>query len=287
MITDQYPGGIQFLYPNGPISLRTLFGQATEMDGTGNDIDHLDDRAWWLGLDNTSKYPFLEDSIIELAKCLDGTPVNGVIGFSQGAALGAMFAALCECNNNPAKAKLVQAQNLPVDAFQQLLPRQQSLKFFVGISGFRGTEEWYSSFYTPRLKTPSCHIVGEFDSMVSHRESEAFVRSFKTHEVYHHFGGHYIPRDEHITQGIVWFLQESCLGSLPKVAETVAQLKGSPSEYGGLFIAWTKQGNRAKSYLVSRRHRMTKVRVLKKGREHTFSRHTLSKCLSYTSSLSR
>jgi hypothetical protein len=191
-LNAKYPGGIEFLYPDAPICLQVPDGLESNQSDKAFESEN---RAWWLNVDVTSRYIGLEDSLTKLAEFLDNDPIEGVIGFSQGGALAAMVTSFCESRTDACKLELFRGQNIPVDAFLQRLPEQGPLKFSICFSGFRGTMKWYSSFYTPQLSTPSCHIVGTLDAMVTEKESQDLINSFKYHKVLRYYGAHFVPRD--------------------------------------------------------------------------------------------
>jgi hypothetical protein len=87
-ITEEYPGRIEFIFPDAPISLNKIL---TEEQDHHSGVDR---HAWWLNLDNTSRYIGLQDTIVTLAQSLGGRPVHPAVGFSQGGAFTAMIASL-------------------------------------------------------------------------------------------------------------------------------------------------------------------------------------------------
>jgi hypothetical protein len=69
-VTAKYQRGIKFIFPDVPISLNeTLIDQQDRHNG-------IDRRAWWLNLDNTSRYIGLQDTIATLGRSLGGRPVQ-------------------------------------------------------------------------------------------------------------------------------------------------------------------------------------------------------------------
>ncbi|RAL15813.1 uncharacterized protein BO97DRAFT_411110 [Aspergillus homomorphus CBS 101889] len=206
ILLKRYPGGLEFLFPDGPVNLDAAGGSEFEIKPAS--VARL---GWWLNLDNTSRYIFLNDAFHHLADFLGGEPIHGVIGFSQGGALGMMLAAMCEAVNDSQRAQAVRAQNLPLDSFLQSLPGQQPLQFALSFCGFRGTMDYYSSLYQPPLRTPSFHAIGLFDTMITADESQDLVTSFVAPDVRHFFGGHFIPRDAESVERVTQFLRRICL----------------------------------------------------------------------------
>jgi len=71
--------------------------------------DDSDLRTWWQNLDITSQYLGLEASLASLAFLVKTTgPFTGVIGFSQGATLAAMFTSWCESNHVEGRHEMLQ-----------------------------------------------------------------------------------------------------------------------------------------------------------------------------------
>ncbi|OJJ42802.1 hypothetical protein ASPZODRAFT_28887 [Penicilliopsis zonata CBS 506.65] len=202
---DEYPGGIEYLFPDGAVSL------STNSKDSGDD-DHEDGmRAWWLNLDDTSRYTFLNETIASLPTYLNHTPIDALIGFSQGGALAVMLASLCEAaasSPSQARRQSLRDQGIPVDAFLNGLPGQSPLRFVISLCGFRGTMDYYGSLYPAvGLTTPSLHAMGVFDSMIAGPKSQELVASFQSPQVVHYYGGHFIPRDRQTMQTIVAFIK--------------------------------------------------------------------------------
>ncbi|RAK81332.1 uncharacterized protein BO72DRAFT_492158 [Aspergillus fijiensis CBS 313.89] len=204
VIERKYPGGIEYLFPDGPIDLDT---NTTSFTTSKSHLTNGTRLAWWLNLDDTSRYIFLNDTIHYLSEYLEGTPIHAIIGFSQGAALAVMLAAMCEAAADPQRLQAMQTQNLPVGTFLQSLPGQKSLEFVLSFCGFRGTMEYYSSLYTPALSTPSFHAIGVFDTMITAEESRELLKAFVAPEVRWFFGGHFVPRDTESIRQVVGFLK--------------------------------------------------------------------------------
>lgn len=207
-ILEEFPGGIEFLYPNAPWALEAPIGLGGDID----DYDKPEPRffAWWHGLDDTSRYKGLERSLSHVAQFIQGRPIHAIVGFSQGAAMSAMVTSMLECVGNHKKSALIRSQGLPIDDFLSL-PDQKPLRFFIGIAGYRGTLEYYGSLYATPLQTPSCHAVAELDTMVEHHQTIGLAHSFESYEIVNYFGTHYIPRDSATVNLLANFaLRHSC-----------------------------------------------------------------------------
>lgn len=164
--------------------------------------------AWWRHLDTTSQYAELNDTFVFLRTYIEGHgPVHGVVGFSQGASLAAMVASWCESSVNPVRAAALRNQKAPMTV--QLPNNQGPLKFAVCISGFCGTEEYYSGFYTPRIETPTLQVMGMLDGMVSEEHVRDLASACVEGGIVCHAGGHYVPSDMDVLWAVVGFVKSS------------------------------------------------------------------------------
>ncbi|EME81080.1 uncharacterized protein MYCFIDRAFT_23150, partial [Pseudocercospora fijiensis CIRAD86] len=168
-LLDQYPEGIQWLFPDAPVRLtaETTFGVPSE------DIDM---RAWWTRLEFHVQLEQLYNSLEYLCKYLkESGPVDGVLGFSQGASIAAMLTALCEGSVRPERAPF---------------------KFAVLCSGFKNAPQFYAGFFSPKISTPTMHVIAEWDHMVSAEQSAALIDDCEDSVVIRHYGTHATPTDK-------------------------------------------------------------------------------------------
>ncbi len=161
---------IEFIYPDGILQLRS--------PDTSDDASHnikessTDMRAWWHNLDGVNPYIHIEETLASLAVLAHTRgPFTGVIGFSQGATLAAMFTAWCESGSVPGRHESMQAmakakQNALLLEILSQPPQQRPLDFAVYCSGYRGTPEYYWGFYEPRIGTPTVHVHGRWDTLI-------------------------------------------------------------------------------------------------------------------------
>ncbi|KAK5692690.1 hypothetical protein LTR97_011004 [Elasticomyces elasticus] len=194
----QYPHGIELLYPDGPVALQDDGG------------DHC--RAWFRRLDTVSRYEELDSSLEHLCTYVKTHgPVDGVIGFSQGAAMAMMLASLCEASINPGRVEALRSQGSPVN----LEPPQGPLKFAIACAGFCGTAAYYSGFYGPKIVTPSLHVIADVDTMVSAEHTAELMQACSNPQVVYHPAAHYLPRDGRALDTISDFIAESVPVLLP------------------------------------------------------------------------
>ncbi|KAL4756598.1 alpha/beta hydrolase [Aspergillus foveolatus] len=248
LIEDEYPDGLEFIFPDAPLRLNGPEGH----EQTG-----LEYRAWWLNLDDTSNYIGFDRAIIGISESLDHRPIHAVIGFSQGGALAAMVASLCEAASNPDRQKSLleqQGQLLSHSPFHHI-PGQRPLRFVICFSGFRGTMKYYSSFYTPLLSPPSLHIIGTLDTMITDRQSQDLVDAFKRQKILYHDGGHYIPRDPQLLERVGLFISNA-YHLRPAPDEEKCIIPCLPSQSGGVGIGFVRSRVKCRQILRRRKTRI-------------------------------
>jgi hypothetical protein len=237
-IIADFPGGIEFLYPNAPIALEPPLGfdadSAEEKEEWNlhyaiNGVEESDPTAmgWWYGRDTVNRYKGIEDSLSFLARYIHGRPIHGIIGFSQGACISGMICSLLESRNDPEKAAAIRLQNLPLDKYLRL-PGQEPLRFFIGIGGYRGTLQYYGSLYSSLINTPSCHALASMDFIVERFQTMNLTECFSSSEIVQFYGCHFVPRDRASVESLARFAlrnaREISPSSLfPSVARTWSQ----------------------------------------------------------------
>lgn len=82
-ITQQLEGVAKFLFVDGPVKTRPKILRRRQK----HEEDEHDFRSWW----TQSSQPDIIESMEQYLKPQDGTPIDGILGFSQGAALGAIL----------------------------------------------------------------------------------------------------------------------------------------------------------------------------------------------------
>ena len=95
---EEYPGGIQLIYPTAPHRLRPsqIPGYIPKEGAVGTD-DEIEAFAWWRREESTGQYYGLEEGLETTADAIrEVGGVDGVIGFSQGGCGAAFVASLLE-----------------------------------------------------------------------------------------------------------------------------------------------------------------------------------------------
>ncbi|KAK7208142.1 serine hydrolase FSH [Myxozyma melibiosi] len=131
-----------------------------------------DSYGWWTKDSITGAFVGIDKSWGFLKEYIEKEgPFEGVVGFSQGAAMAGML-----CTELPT-----------------LLPEHPPLKFAVLYSGFRSTLAEHEHNYP--IKTKTLHVLGSVDTIVSEERSMALWEACDkdTRTMYTHPGGHFVP----------------------------------------------------------------------------------------------
>ncbi|XP_039750669.1 esterase AGAP003155 [Pararge aegeria] len=143
-------------------------------DGGGEE----DSRSWWFNAeDNTFSGKCLggpaigfEDSLHLIENVVgEHGPFDGFMGFSQGACLVGLLAAMQQKGYLP-----------------------YTFKFAIFASGFRSGSLVHKSFYDEDIHIRSLHVYGESDSIIPKEMSESLINLFTKPVVAEHSGGHYV-----------------------------------------------------------------------------------------------
>lgn len=154
-----------------------MSGSAAGPEPAGED----DPRGWWFSDGEARSFSAqqlcekslgLDESVAVVREAVkaDG-PFDGILGFSQGAALVAMLCSLQERQTEP----------------------DFSFRFAVLVAGFRSACQEHQVFYDAPLQIPSLHVFGLEDRVIPDHMSRELLPSFLEPAVLTHPGGHFIP----------------------------------------------------------------------------------------------
>jgi pimeloyl-ACP methyl ester carboxylesterase len=150
------------------------------------------DFGWWhpgfRGWERT------RDWAVEL---LRDEPVDALFGFSQGAALVGLLAAVAEAGSAP--------------------PIRFDAAIMVG--GFTSTQAQHAHLFAGKLTVASVHIAGRGDSIVPMSDSLLLADRFADPVVVVHEGGHVIPADTAVTTAISDLLSAAAPGATARVPD--------------------------------------------------------------------
>ncbi|KAI1904442.1 hypothetical protein AGOR_G00005690 [Albula goreensis] len=173
---------VEWVYMTAPHSVPQRTEVVQEQDQKEMAKDEEDSRGWWFSDVQARSFNAgqvceaslgLEESLEAVKKAVKELgPFDGILGFSQGAALVAMVCAL-------------QEHNVPSD-FQ--------FRFAILVAGFRSACAQHEKFYTgTTLTIPSLHVFGQKDNVISDSLSRELLPRFENPMVLTHPGGHFVP----------------------------------------------------------------------------------------------
>lgn len=154
-------------------------------------------RGWWFSGPGTFEAgeaaaapAGLEESLSAVAAALaEHGPFDGLLGFSQGAALAAMVCAL-RARGDP---------RFPV-------------AFAVLVAGFASRAPAHGHFYREPIALPTLHVVGDTDAVIAAPLSRELAQCFVEPVVLTHTGGHFIPAAAAQKKAYLEFLERFCPG---------------------------------------------------------------------------
>lgn len=243
-ITKAFPlHEVAAIYPTGPLHLDPAdipgYEPSPEQkEKQGEEDSKVEAFGWWRR-SNTANPPLyigIEEGLGAVARVLrEEGPFDGVIGFSQGAALAAMVASLLETGRKESFDQFVDAkfacegvdlsestekEPIPGLAFptsfikDEVVRSHQPLKFAICYSGFRAPGPRYRAFYErPAIQTPVLHVLGSLDAVVDEGRSRSLIEACegdaeKDGKVVWHPGGHFLPSQRPFLDAAVRFIQE-------------------------------------------------------------------------------
>jgi hypothetical protein len=154
------PPGVELVYADAPALAEGDFG-------------------WWH--EGFRGWERTRDWAVELLRT--GPRIDGIFGFSQGAALTGLLAALRDSRPSPIW-----------------------FEFAIMVGGFTSTMPQHAALFRHKLTIPSVHVTGRADAIVPRRDSLLLADRFADPLVIEHPGGHVIPAETNVTAPIAGFL---------------------------------------------------------------------------------
>lgn len=161
----------------------------------GEAPSETDARGWWFS--NPSEGTFdaleeapscrgLEESLEAVARAFaEQGPVDGLLGFSQGAALVGILCALKQRGD----------------------PRFP-FAFAVLVAGFESRAPDHRLYYGAPIAVPSLHVVGEADRVIAAEMSRELAARFMDPVILTHPGGHFVPASAPQKKAYLQFLDQ-------------------------------------------------------------------------------
>ncbi|XP_051972032.1 esterase OVCA2-like [Xyrauchen texanus] len=171
---------VELVYISAPHQVPAIKHETNqELEKGGGDEDQ---RGWWFSDVQARSFNAnqecesslgLEDSLeaVKIAVKELG-PFDGILGFSQGAALVAMLCALQEHKLEP----------------------DFNFRFAILVAGFRSVCSQHQRFYKgPAITIPSLHVFGQDDRVIPEQMSRDLLPTFDGAQILVHPGGHFVP----------------------------------------------------------------------------------------------
>lgn len=141
------------------------------------------DFGWWH--EGFTGWERTRDWAVELLRA--GPPVDGIFGFSQGAALAGLLTAVQESG---------------------IAPPGFHFGFAVMVGGFTSYVSQHAELLRHKLTTPSVHVTGRSDVIVPREDSLRLAGRFAHPLIIEHPGGHIIPGHDAVAGPIAEFLAD-------------------------------------------------------------------------------
>jgi predicted esterase len=167
-----------------------------------------DANGWWKLRERGEPQDGVTEGLNVVAATLkEHGPFDGVMGFSQGAALAAMVVSLLEPDRADAFAKVSDGMAFP-PSFAEL--QHPPLEFGVCFSGLLNKHQRYAAFYEPKIATPVLHVLGSMDTIVEESESLALAERCAdggAGMIIRHAGTHTVPTSERDIAAVIQFIR--------------------------------------------------------------------------------
>lgn len=194
---------VTFFYPTGPVHLNpqefASFGHAPRKNEPG---DLCNTYTWFHYVSDTEfRFDMGIKAIQELILKIGG--IDGICGFSTGGALASIISAALEGNRivrdscSASWVRKLRAAN-----------NWRPLKFSIVYSGFIPPDPKLEWCFSPKIRTPTLHVMGELDTMMDKQTSEQLVHVCDNSVVMVHPGGHFVPKFRPWTYVVARFIIE-------------------------------------------------------------------------------
>ncbi|KAJ7291044.1 serine hydrolase FSH [Mycena rebaudengoi] len=198
---------VDFVFVDGPLVLQPadLSGSAPQGTSTAATLDALGaseasdtdiPRAWWSWKPDRTEAIGLPESLVTLRDVLKTRTFDGVLGFSQGAAMAALLAALLE------------RPHLYPPFLTDGKPPHPPFKFCISVSGFVLQDPLATLVFHPNYSTPTLHVIGKTDIIVVEERSKKLIDLSANARVEEHDGGHFVPSKGNWRKFLTAYIQD-------------------------------------------------------------------------------
>ncbi|KAI0034841.1 FSH1-domain-containing protein [Vararia minispora EC-137] len=219
---------VELVFVDAPVILRPAdlvetFGSTADL-GAAEATPDADDpaltpRAWWKTDASRTRTGGLLESVEVLRDILKAGRFDGVFGFSQGAAMAAILAALLE-----------RPHLFPPFLIDGAAPHPP-FTFCIAASGFKPAGEFAARVFEGGYETPTLHVIGRNDVIVIEERSRSLVDVSKNARVEMHDGGHFVPSKANWRNFFKLYLLDP-LGNVPGPSELPASGAATPAGNG-------------------------------------------------------
>ncbi|ORZ11962.1 serine hydrolase FSH [Absidia repens] len=158
--------------------------------------------GWWIYTDDQ---PPDDDRLIGFEESINSVkdvllkqgPFDGVFGFSQGASFASMLTAMME--NRSLRPDLISSDFA-----------HPPFRFMMVAASFIPPQPSATKLFALKIKTPSLHMIGERDVLVTPDEMEALAAGFENPHFVRHPQGHVVPSNAASRNEIVAFVSKFC-----------------------------------------------------------------------------
>ncbi|TFL02817.1 serine hydrolase FSH [Pterulicium gracile] len=173
---------LDFVFLDGPTILLpadlSQFGTADTQADINSSVEY---RAWWRWKEEENKAIGLDETLLLLKETLQNRKFDGVLGFSQGAALAALLAALLE------------RPHIHPPFLVDGNPPHPPFDFCVAVAGFRLRDPIADAILSEPFNTRTLHVLGRTDIMVPTERARHLLDLSANSRLEEHDGGHFLP----------------------------------------------------------------------------------------------
>ncbi|TLD22328.1 hypothetical protein PspLS_07703 [Pyricularia sp. CBS 133598] len=218
MVKSLAPFNVQptLIYPTGPNQLQASDIPGADPAGAEDDPRATDSWAWFRMDPATGAYRHLREGMGRLTEAVrEAGGVDGVVGFSQGAAMAGMMTAVLDEPRREVPGS---------DSARQWVAELReanggrALKFAVIYSGFQAKPPGLGWMYEPRIRTPTMHFIGSLDTVVDEKRSRDLVDRCENPVVIEHPGGHHVPTSKEYAMPLIGFIKQKCVDDVAAAA---------------------------------------------------------------------
>ncbi|KAJ2353305.1 Ovarian cancer-associated protein 2 [Coemansia erecta] len=170
------------VYVDGPIDIGSLHMTTGDLVDPEIASEFTNLGWWWMRRGRSFEARGIGKSLDLLGRVLaEQGPFDGILGFSQGAAMAIIICALLAGRANDGPLSLGNIDH-------------PQIKFLVLAGAFQLEVPEYNYLYEQPFAVPSLHIIGTYDTVVEPERSQLVQSYFNSPDIFEFVGGHFIPQ---------------------------------------------------------------------------------------------